>query len=112
MASAWYATKVRLRGRRDYETALTELDNGAAGSQARASRIVFALPSQNGSGGHKPIHGVRVPAATRWRPAPPSECALTDDRSGVEILADEHTDPVPVMSAFPPCACLRCKTPH
>lgn len=41
-----------------------------------------------------------------------AEGTVTDDRGNVEILADGRTDPVPFMSAYPPCACPRCRTPQ
>ncbi|GAB2876233.1 hypothetical protein GCM10027074_50310 [Streptomyces deserti] len=37
---------------------------------------------------------------------------VTEDCGKVEIPADEHSTPVPFMSAYPPCACSRCRTPH
>ncbi|GGT95089.1 hypothetical protein GCM10010256_63940 [Streptomyces coeruleorubidus] len=41
-----------------------------------------------------------------------AEGTVADNRGEDEILAYEHTDPVPVMSDYPQRTCPRCKTPH
>jgi hypothetical protein len=35
---------------------------------------------------------------------------VTDDRGKLEILAGEHTAPVPYTSAYPAYTCTRCRT--
>jgi hypothetical protein len=38
--------------------------------------------------------------------------AVTADSGRVEILTGGPTEPVPRSSAYPPCACLMCRTPR
>jgi len=37
---------------------------------------------------------------------------VTADSGRVEILTGGHTEPVPRTSAYPPCACPRCRAPQ
>ena len=38
-----------------------------------------------------------------------TEGTVVEDRGRVEILAGGRTEPLPWTSAYPPCACQRCK---
>ncbi|GAA2242743.1 hypothetical protein GCM10010145_06340 [Streptomyces ruber] len=33
------------------------------------------------------------------------------DRAKLRTRTGDHTDPIPQVAAFPPCACTRCRTP-
>jgi hypothetical protein len=41
-----------------------------------------------------------------------TEGKVTDDRGEVEILSGGPDEPMPYTSAYPPCACPRCRAPH
>ncbi|MDN3024815.1 hypothetical protein [Streptomyces sp. S.PB5] len=41
-----------------------------------------------------------------------AEGRVTEDRGSLEIIAGGRHEPVPRTSAYPPCACPRCRTPR